>query len=48
VTGACIHAELAGDILNEEVFKLAALVFDPIYRTHNHIDLSDYTRLLFC
>jgi hypothetical protein len=30
VTGACLHAELAGDILNEEVFKTAALVFDPI------------------
>jgi hypothetical protein len=27
VTGECLHAELAGDILDEEVFKNAAIVF---------------------
>jgi len=36
ITGACLHAELIGDILNEEVFKICYTNF------FDHIDLYDY------
>lgn len=38
MTGACKHAEDAGETLNEEVFKNIARIFDQIHSSHIHVD----------